>query len=308
MVVCQTLEEVKQFNSSVVTIGSFDGLHMGHKSVIHQVLTLADEKSVPSVVISFDPHPKTVINSDFLSNQQLITTENKLRILDQEGIDYVWLIPFDLSFSQITAHTFLREYLMKNFNPLDIIIGYDHHFGMNQKGDSKFLLSQQEVYGYGLHVVEPITVNNKNISSTEIRRLLKLGDIEKANSMLGREYELSGIVVKGARLGNKLNFPTANIKVDTETRLMPKMGVYCVDTEVDGKKYPGMCNIGKRPTFYEEGSLMVEVHIFGSNAYQLYDKSITLHFKQFIRKEKKYASADELISQLNLDKEVCLSI
>jgi riboflavin kinase/FMN adenylyltransferase len=308
MVICKNLEEVKQFSNSVVTIGSFDGLHKGHKSVIRQVLSFANKKSVPSVVISFDPHPKTVLNPAFHEKQQLISTEKKLEILQQEGIDYVWLIPFDFSFAQITAGTFLKEYLIKYFNPLDIIIGYDHHFGKNKEGNSQFLLSCQKEYGYDLHVIEPISVNESTISSTGIRHLLKEGKIEDANAMLGKEYELKGVVVKGAQLGKKLDFPTANINIDSETQLVPKIGVYCVDAEVDGQRYQGMCNIGKRPTFYDNGGLTIEVHIFGENTYQLYNKSIILHFKQFIREEKKYTSADELISQLNLDRQVCLSL
>ena len=308
MVVCKAIEEVKKFSNSVLTIGSFDGLHKGHESVIHQVLTLADEKSVPSVVISFDPHPKTILNPVFHTSQQLISTENKLEILQREGIDYVWLIPFDHTFAQIDAGTFLRKYLIEYFNPLDIIIGYDHHFGKNQEGDSQFLLSCQEEFGYGLHVIEPISINDSTISSTGIRYLLKKGNIEEANAMLGREYVLNGIVVKGAQLGNKLDFPTANIKIDTDTQLIPKMGVYCVDVEIDGERHKGMCNIGNRPTFYENAGLTIEVHIFGDNSLQLYEKSISLHFKQFIREENKYTSADELISQLNLDRQVCLSM
>jgi len=308
MVVYETIEDVKNINASIVTIGSFDGVHRGHETVIDKVLTLAYEKAVPSVIISFDPHPQAILNPSFRANQQLITTEKKIEIFQNKGIDYLWLIPFNRTFSRISADIFLREYLIEYFKPLDIIIGYDHHFGANQEGNSQFLLSFQEVFRYNLFVVEPISLNNSKISSTSIRDLLKYGKVEEANAMLGREYEMQGIVIKGAQLGQKIGFPTANIKINTNTSPILKKGVYCVDVEIDGEKHQGMCNIGMRPTFHDNGDLTIEAHIFGERNFELYNKPISLYFKQFIREEKKYTNADELILQLNLDRQICLSI
>ena len=308
MVVCQDLEITQKFDASVLTIGSFDGLHMGHVSVIEQVLSISRDKSIPSIVISFNPHPKTVLKPKFETNNQIISPENKIKLLKSLDIDYLWLIPFDATFSRISAETFLSNYLVNYFNPVDIIIGYDHNFGKNQSGNAQFLLDKQREFGFLLHIVSPISINNQPISSTLIRNLLHKGDMKRANTMLGREYELTGTVVKGSQRGSSINFPTANILIDADKQLIPGIGVYCVDAYFDGKTIPGMCNIGKRPTYYEDGDLTIEVHLISDSSFELYGKKLTLYFKQFIRDEMKYSSDDELVTQLHIDRNICLSL
>ena len=198
--------------------------------------------------------------------------------------------------------------LLKYFNPEDIIVGYDHHFGFERQGDSEFLKEQKASYGYELHVKDPIKINNVPVSSTRIRNYLSQNNIKNANECLGWEYEITGIVMRGSGIGREIKFPTANIMPEIENQLIPAQGVYCVEVFVDGYSYIGMCNIGIRPTFHINGDKTIEVHIITDRELFLYDKRIKIKFKQFIRKEQKYDSAEDLTSQLQLDRQECLSI
>ena len=189
----------------------------------------------------------------------------------------------------------------------NIIIGYDHHFGNKREGNAEFLTKHSEKYNYQLHVVEPSKINNISISSTQIRQFIKKCNIESANNFLGWNYELSGQVVKGSGVGNKIKFPTANVNPGNKNQLIPGKGAYCVDVLVDNQKYLGMCNIGVRPTLYEKGEIVIEVHLITENALSLLNKNIKLNFKSFIRKEKKYENTIELVKQLELDRQLCIS-
>ena len=269
---------------------------------------IAKKKNHPSIVITFDPHPKFVLQKHELTNWNvLIGTDKKLEFLRQHGVDYVWVIPFDKDFAQISAGDFLKRYIIKYFNPEDIIVGYDHHFGFERQGDSEFLNEQKSSYSYELHVKDPIKTNNIPVSSTRIRNYLSQNNIETANECLGWEYEITGIVMKGRGIGREIKFPTANIIPEIDYQLIPAQGVYCVEVFVDGYSYIGMCNIGIRPTFHINGDKTIEVHIITDRELFLYDKSMKIKFKQFIRKEQKYDSAEDLANQLQLDRQECLS-
>lgn len=308
MVICKNLNTIPHLDKSVLTIGSFDGMHRGHMEIIKDVKLKADRKNIPSVVITFDPHPKSILQSNVQKNWSILTnTDKKLELLEQSGIDYVLLVPFDLEFAKITAKKFMDSFIIEYFNPEDIVIGYDHHFGNKREGNAEFLKKQSEKYNFNVHVIEPLTIDDISVSSTQIREHIQNCDIKAANNYLGWEYEISGVVVKGEGIGKGLEFPTANIQPEIQNQLIPGQGAYCVDAVVGNKTYPGMCNIGNRPTFYDGGENVIEVHLITEDALSLLDEKIKVTFKIFIRKEKKYGNKTELVRQLELDRQICLS-
>jgi len=308
MVICKNLNTIPHLGKSVLTIGTFDGMHRGHMEIIKDVKLKADRKNIPSVVITFDPHPKSILQSNVQKNWSILTnTDKKLELLEQSGIDYVLLVPFDLEFAKITAKDFMDSFIIEYFNPEDIVIGYDHHFGNKRKGNAEFLKKQSEKYNFNVHVIEHLTIDDISVSSTQIREHIQNCDIKAANNYLGWEYEISGVVVKGEGIGKRLEFPTANIQPEIQNQLIPGQGAYCVDAVVGNKTYPGMCNIGNRPTFYDGGENVIEVHLITEDALSLLDEKIKVTFKIFIRKEKKYGNKTELVRQLELDRQICLS-
>ena len=308
MVICKDLEHIQYFEQSVLTIGSLDGMHRGHIEIISDLKAISKSNNIPSVVITFDPHPKTVLQPSETSIQLLQSTDKKMETLEEQAVDYVWIIPFDKEFSQLSAGEFLKQYISTYYNPLDIIIGYDHRFGFNREGNEEFLDENKKKYGYNLHIKEPILYHDIPISSSRICSYLKSGNIDKANECLGWEYEFSGIVVKGQGRGTQLEFPTANIQPHISNQLIPAHGVYCVDAIIEDSYYTGMCNIGQRPTFYENGEEIIEVHLFLNDELTLYEKEISLKFKKYLREERKYNSSNELIKQLELDRQACFAI
>ena len=308
MVICKNLNTIPHLDKSVLTIGTFDGMHRGHMEIIKDVKLKADRNNIPSVVITFDPHPKSILQSNVKKNWSILTnTDKKLELLEQSGIDYVLLVPFDLEFAKITAKDFMDSFIIEYFNPEDIVIGYDHHFGNKREGNAEFLKKQSEKYNFNMHVIEPLTIDDISVSSTQIREHIQNCDIKAANNYLGWEYEISGVVVKGEGIGKGLEFPTANIQPEIQNQLIPGQGAYCVDAVVGNLIYPGMCNIGNRPTFYDGGENVIEVHLITEDALSLLDEKIKVTFKIFIRKEKKYGNKAELVRQLELDRQICLS-
>ena len=276
--------------------------------IIKYVKLKADRNNIPSVIITFDPHPKSILQSNVKKNWSILTnTDKKLELLEQSGIDYVLLVPFDLEFAKITAKDFMDSFIIEYFNPEDIVIGYDHHFGNKREGNAEFLKKQSEKYNFNMHVIEPLTIDDISVSSTQIREHIQNCDIKAANNYLGWEYEISGVVVKGEGIGKGLEFPTANIQPEIQNQLIPGQGAYCVDAVVGNKTYPGMCNIGNRPTFYDGGENVIEVHLITEDSLSLLDEKIKVTFKIFIRKEKKYGNKTELVRQLELDRQICLS-
>jgi len=308
MVICKNLNTIPHLDKSVLTIGSFDGMHRGHMEIIKAVKLKADRKNIPSVVITFDPHPKSILQSNVQKNWSILTdADKKLGLLEKSGIEYVLFVPFDLEIAKITAKDFLDSLIIEYFNPEDIVIGYDHHFGNKRQGNAEFLKKQCEKYSFNIHVIEPLTIDDISVSSTKIREHIQNCDIKAANNYLGWGYEISGVVVKGEGIGKGLEFPTANIQPEIQNQLIPGQGAYCVDVVVGNKTYPGMCNIGNRPTFYHDGKTVIEVHLITEDVLSLLGEKIKVIFKIFIRKEKKYDNKRELVRQLELDRQICLS-
>ena len=308
MVVCNSLSDVFKINQSVLTIGSFDGIHCGHLEILKKMETLASKNNSTSVVLTFDPHPKAVLRPDLLEYRHLITTlDKKIEIFEAHGIDCLLILPFDEHLANIEANDFLGDIIIKYFKPHDIVVGYDHHFGHNRIGGIDLLNSYSMENLYDVHQINQIAVDGIPVSSSRIRGELTRENIGQANRLLGWNYELKGIVEKGDGLGKTIGYPTANIKPIETHQIVPSNGVYNVDVIVEGSLLSGMCNIGNRPTVNGTNN-RVEVNIFSREILDLYSKEITVVFKEYLRNEKTFSSIDKLKLQLGKDKKRCLEL
>lgn len=304
MDVFKSINKIPEMNETVLTIGSFDGLHRGHQEVIRKVVTTSNTINVPSVVITFDPHPKMIL-SENINFEILMNLDHKIALLDNYGIDALIIIPFNIKFSTTTATKFLESVIIEKFNPSRIIIGYDHHFGYKRKGDSKFLESKATQYGYITEVVSEVGDEGEIYSSSRIRKLIKEGNVRRASYDLGRAYGFEVMIVSGSGRGNDLNFPTANFIPRFESQLIPFSGVYFTRGLIGGNWLYGMANLGIRPTFNEKDFVM-EMNFFDANLDKFYGEVFEIQFLERIRDEKRFNSSDDLIKQLKKDKSYCL--
>lgn len=284
---------------TIVTIGTFDGVHIGHKKVLQKLHNLAIEKDAESVLLTFFPHPRMVLQQD-LNIKLLNTIEEKKHLISEFKLDHLIIHPFDLEFSRLTAEDFVKTILVDQLNICSIIIGYDHRFGRNRTATIDDLIEFGTKYNFDVQQITAKEIDEIAISSTKIRNTLLEGDIETANTFLGYNYTLSGLVIEGKKIGRTLNFPTANIKIDEEYKLIPQNGVYIVSVEMNKSTYFGMMNIGTNPTI-SNSNQSIEVHIFDFNQ-SIYNQNIKICFLERIRDEEKYASLDELKKQLEKDK------
>jgi riboflavin kinase/FMN adenylyltransferase len=284
---------------TVVTIGTFDGVHIGHQKIIEQLLNASKKKNEISVLLTFFPHPRMVLQKD--SGIKLINTiKEKSKLLENFGLDELVIHPFDKEFSRLTAFEFVRDILVNKFNISKLVIGYDHHFGKNREGNFEQLQEYGSMFGFKLEEIPVQNLNDISISSTKIRHSLNAGDIKKANNYLGYHFMLSGTVVSGNRLGSKIGFPTANITIEESYKIIPKSGSYIVKSTIDDEIYFGMMNIGNRPTV--DGTIeTIEVHFFNLEQ-DLYGKKISVELLNFLREEHKFESVQSLQTQLHLDK------
>jgi riboflavin kinase / FMN adenylyltransferase len=286
----------KKFPSSIITLGNFDGLHLGHQELIRQIILRAEETASLSMVVTFRPHPLKILAPDRCP--PLISIyEEKIRLIEELGIDVLVKIPFTLDFSAMGPRDFVRNVLVDLLGAKEIFVGYNYRFGKGRKGDIGLLRELGQELGFLVREIEQVSLNNEVISSTRIRQLLQKGEVEHAAKLLGREYALSGIVVKGDGRGRGLGFPTANIA--PRHAIVPSNGVYAVRLFVRDKFYDGIVNIGMRPTF-ARNSLAIEVHIFDFDE-DLYGEEVTLYFIRKIREEKKFQNAEALIRQIRID-------
>lgn len=303
----RNLTELPKVQGAALTIGNFDGMHRGHQAVIGRLVEYARSQSIPSAVITFDPHPGSVLATYSAPAYQLIITlDRKLNMLAQCGVDMVLVLKFDRAFSQVPAEDFLSQVIWAHFKPLRFIIGYDHHFGHRRQGDADFLHSRAEEYGFSVEVVEGVTVDGRTVSSSAIRQLLLEGRCDEAEQLLGWTYEITGLIVRGAGRGAELQYPTANLEPDEPLQLLPRDGVYVVSAEIDRTVAFGMGNIGVRPTFGEQKHT-IEAHFFDSPRPDLYNRRITLRFHHRLRDEQRFESALELKKQLQQDEKVSLN-
>ncbi|WP_372773681.1 bifunctional riboflavin kinase/FAD synthetase [Mangrovibacterium sp.] len=291
----------------ILTIGSFDGVHLGHLEVISRLNEIAKQKNGESVIFTFYPHPRLVLFPDEGNLRLLTTLHEKIRLFEKAGIDHLVIYPFTKEFSQLNYTDFVREILVEKLNINSLVVGYDHKFGKNREGSFDMLLSLSKEFNFELEKLDVLLIDNTNISSSKIRESLQNGNVARANSYLGYPYTLHGTVIEGQKLGRKIQFPTANILASDPHKLIPGYGVYAVFVLVGGKCYEGMLNIGTRPTVNSNADhRSIEVHILNFDG-DLYHKEIELEFISKIRDEKKFASIDDLRVQLEEDKQTVLN-
>lgn len=302
MRVFRDLSNLPAFRNSVITIGTFDGVHRGHQKIIERIKTLAAEIIGESIIITFHPHPRIVINPADKSLRLLNTIEEKISLMEKAGVDNLVIVPFSRDFSEQSAEHYVSDFLVKNFKPAYIVIGYDHRFGKNRVGDFQLLEKLKDTYRFKLEEITKETLDHIAISSTKIRSSLSAGDIKLANELLGHNYCLSGMVVRGLQNGRKLGFPTANIQVDDEYKLIPGRGIYAVRVKLHEEVFGGMMSIGYNPTFNGKQQT-IEVNILDFDR-DIYGSKITVEFVQYIRDEKKFNSLDELIAAIKNDEVV----
>lgn len=293
--------------NSVVTVGTFDGIHLGHKKIISDLLEIKNRKNLRSVVVTFDPHPQLILKNKHHAIKLLSTTEEKLEEFKKLGVDMVYILNFTKEFAGISAEDFFRNYLIEKIGLTDIVLGYDHNFGKNREGNFESLKGYGDRYGFGVHKVDEFKINGDRVNSTTIRNFLAEGNVGKASFLLGNSYYFSGKVVSGDRRGSTIGFPTANIEPLSEHKLIPKNGVYFVEAEVKGMKFHGMMNIGNRPTIAENKGIFIEVNLFDFSD-DIYGETVKIEFIEFLRDERKFSSLEELTSQLKKDKETCIGL
>jgi riboflavin kinase / FMN adenylyltransferase len=301
------LKDVKRNLNTVLTVGTFDGVHAGHKVLINTVINKAKERNARSVIVTFDPHPREIINPGSAGIKLLSTLQERSELLSDLGVDEMVVIPFDRDFSLLTSGEFVRDIVWEKIGVSEFVIGYDHQFGRNREGTIDTVQKLGAELGFSSYVVSKQEVSDKTVSSTAIRRAIQEeGDMQLAARFLERNYILHGTVVHGDKRGKKIGFPTANIHPEHQNKIIPKRGVYAVWVRVNGNYYPGMMNIGIRPTF--EGSAeTLEVHILGFDR-DVYGKVVQIQFVERVRDEQPFSGIEELVSQLRRDKEKVESI
>tara|TARA_B110000037_G_scaffold222797_1_gene299650 strand:- start:5689 stop:6618 length:930 start_codon:yes stop_codon:yes gene_type:complete len=300
MKVFRSLDDLPQFKNAVITVGTFDGVHKGHQKILAKLNSKAKELDGESILITFHPHPRFVINPEDKSLKLINTLDEKINILEKYNIDNLVIVPFTKDFSNLSAEKYITDFLVKHFAPKCIAIGYDHHFGKGRKGDINLLINFKEQFNYEILKIEKEELAEITISSTKIRAALNKGNIEKANNLMTHEYIIEGFVTKGKQLGRTMGFPTANILIEHDYKLVPKNGVYAVRAVIKNKEYLGMLNIGIKPTF-EENNKTIEVNIFDFTE-DIYGEKICIKFISFLRDEEKFNNVEALKNQLTLDK------
>lgn len=305
MQVHRTIENLPSFSNTVITIGTFDGVHEGHKKIIHELVKQAKDINGTSVIITFDPHPRKIVHPE--QPLQLInTTEEKIELLAKAGIDHLVIVPFTSSFSDQSAEEYIEDFLIRRFRPHTIIIGYDHRFGKNRQGDFKLLEDKSGDYGYNLVEIPKYILDEIAVSSTKIRNAILESDVETANKLLGYDFFFEGLVVHGDQLGRTLGYPTANLKYTNIDKIHLGHGVYAVYADINGIHKKGMLSIGTRPTLTHSDE-KVEVNIFDWDK-DIYGNVVRVFVKKFLRGQEKYSSLDELKHQLALDKDNSLAV
>jgi len=302
MQVHTNISELPIFKRAVITIGTFDGVHLGHRQIIRQLIGEAAAVDGTPVLITFYPHPKQVVASTKKPIFILNSPEEKYGLLHEAGIEHIVVIPFDKTFAEQTAGDYIEHFLVNKFHPHTIIIGYDHRFGNNREGDYRLLENEAPKFGFVVKEIPEHILRNITISSTRVREALLAGDISTANDLLGYPYFFSGIVVEGNKLGRTIGYPTANLRILDEQKLVPANGVYAVEVaiEEDDNKYNGMMNIGTRPTV-DGSKLVIEVNIFDFDE-TIYGSRLQVKIKKRLRDEVKFSGLDELKEQLAKDK------
>ena len=312
MQVHRDISNLPFFKNAAITIGTFDGVHSGHLQIINQLKKEAQQNNGQSVIITFHPHPRMVINAQ--KNQPPIkllnTLPEKIELLAKQEIDHLVIVPFTLDFSHQSAEEYIADFLVSKFHPKTIITGYDHRFGKDRTGDYKLLEKYQQAYNYKVKEIPEHVLDHITISSTKIRHALSEDDIHTANECLGYDYFFEGKVIEGNQIGRTIGFPTANLEINDKNKLIPANGIYAVNVSIEKENanpdlfiaesnHKGMMSIGIRPTI-GDNKKMIEVNIFDFNA-NIYGRNLRVYVTHFMRKEKKFNDLEELKNQIAID-------
>jgi len=300
MRIFRDIENLPAFFNPVVSIGSFDGVHLGHQEILKIMTLKASETDGETVLLTFWPHPRMVLQPDDQSLRLLNTIDEKTELLEKSGLDNLIVLPFTVEFSKMVYKDFITEILVSKLHVKSLVIGHDHHFGKNREGNFAQLQAFAPVYHFDLIQLDPIQIDGQALSSSLIRRALETCDISYANQILGYEYSVTGTVVEGMKRGRELGYPTANVSIAEKFKLLPCDGVYAVEVDYEGSALRGMASIGFNLTFNDTGKTL-EVNIFDFDK-QIYGEKITIKFLLFLRKEVKFATKEELVQQLGADK------
>ncbi len=304
MPVYRNLNNLPTFKNAVIAVGTFDGVHKGHIILIQQIIDEAKKRNGESVLISFEPHPRTILQPDNTTLKLLTTTDEKTELIERAGVHHIVIAPFTKSFSSLNAREYLENFLVKLFYPSAIVLGYNHQFGHHRDGNIELLMKYASTYNYDVIEIHKQLINDIEVSSTRIRIALLEGDIATANELLGGAYSFRGHVVKGDQRGRTIGYPTANLQLNDNKKLIPARGVYAVEVLLNNKQYQGMMNIGIRPTV-DGTHEVIEVNLFDFNQ-EIYGESLQVFCIARIRNEMKFNSIEQLKEQLHKDKQNAL--
>lgn len=306
MKVYKQLSEIEHDPNTVLTIGTFDGLHLGHQEILKQLFERSRYHKGRNFLVTFHPHPRKVI--EMANGLKILSTpEEKLVLLEKMGLENIFLINFTKEFSQQSPLEFFKKFIIMQIGLREIVIGHDHKFGKGREGTVETLNSLGNEFGFTINLINEFKLDGETISSTKIRRAIMDGNMPQANSFLGRDYSFSGSVVEGDKRGRLLGYPTANIKLDDNDKLLPGLGIYAAEVTLGNQTFAGLLSIGKRPTFYDDGEIVPEVYIYNFDK-NIYGEKVTISVLEKIRKEEKFSSPEDLIVQMNKDRESGIKI
>lgn len=300
------INELPKFRNAFVTSGTFDGVHQGHKRLLDKIVKLSAEKRGESILLTYWPHPRVVLDKDKDGLKLLTTLDEKIELLSEIGIDHLIVVPFTKEFSENSSQQFIEDVLVEKLCTKVLVIGYNHRFGKNRAGSFSELKKNSHQFGFEVLEIPKEEVDHIAVSSTKIRDALSSGRIREANTLLGRSYFFSGHVIRGRAIGKGIGFPTANIENSDLHKLIPPEGVYAIRVKIGNEKYEAMMNIGHRPTFGETG-LQIEVNIFDFER-DIYGQNLSIYVEEYMRKEAKFKNAEELQQQLEMDKKQAIKI
>ena len=303
----KTIHGIENFpasEGSIVTIGTFDGVHLGHQQILKQLIDTSQQSKLKSVLLTFFPHPRMVLQPD-ISMHLIQTIEEREKALRKTGLDYLVIHPFSEKFSRLSADDYVKQVLVDKLNVRKVVVGYDHRFGRNRTASLEDMYNYADIYDFEVIEIDAKKIKSTAVSSTKIRKAIDQGDIALANSYLGDPFKLEGVVVHGDKRGRELSYPTANIELQNKHKIIPKQGVYLIQSDIDNQVVYGMMNIGTKPTF-DTTNPSIEVHFFDWNG-DLYDQTLQVKLLKWIRDEQKFDSVEELQAQIHADERYCRS-
>ncbi len=306
MAVFFNIQHLPDFKNAVLTIGTFDGVHKGHKAILREVVRHAKTVSGESVLLTFEPHPRKLLFPD--QPLGIITPlDQKLQLINDTGIEHIVVVPFTKEFSELSAQKYIEQFLVNIFHPHSIVIGYDHRFGQDRIGDLHLLEQYAPIYNYELIEIPEQLIDEAAVSSTKIRNAIREGRMEDARQMLDRNYTIRGTVIHGNKIGRTLGYPTANILPENKEQIIPSLGIYAIQAIYDGRQYNGMLSIGYNPTVTDKKELRIEANLFDFDK-EIYGDALEIAFIKKLRDEQKFNSLEALKEQLHKDKEETLRV